>query len=107
MAEDLFKYKPDLNQKYDGIEKYIFRDAYRFFIKFKSMPNIEENWAVLERDREIFYFKYKDHPFAKAMIDSVVEQLRHENYGTELNGFTHEQWEERLEVAKRSKPWSS
>ena len=106
MTEDLFKYKPDMNQKYNGIEKYIFRDAYLFFIKWKSIPNKAENWKVLEQDRSIFIFKYKDHPFAKSMIDSVVEQLRHENYGTELAGFTHEQWEERLEIAKKSKPWS-
>ena len=45
MTEDLFKYKPDMNQKYNGIEKYIFRDAYLFFIKWKSIPNTVVWWV--------------------------------------------------------------
>lgn len=92
--------------KYIGIEKYIFSDIYNFFLKYKDIPNEDYYWECLVQDSRILLFKYKNHPLCKEMLLATMTQLEHKIGGKPSGGFTHEQWEMRLEVAKSGKPFS-
>lgn len=88
-------------EKYAGIEKYIFADVYNFFLKYKDIPNQNTYWKKCIADAEILNFKYKDHPLARCLVTSVINQLEHKICGRELNGLTHEQWEINLDIAHK------
>lgn len=88
-------------EKYNGIERYIFADAYNFFLKFKDMQNNDYNWNVCIQDANMIYFKYKNHPLARAIISSTINQLEHIITGGELEGLRHEQWEQKLDIAHK------
>lgn len=88
--------------KYMGIEKYIYSDAYVFFLKYKDIPNEDYYWEKCIEDAKLLIFKYKEHPFARQMITATIDQLDHTINKTLLNGYTHEQWEQLLSLAKNT-----
>lgn len=86
---------------YSGIEKYIFADAYNFFLKYKDIPNEDYYWECCVADAKSLCFKYKEHKLAMSLINSVLEQLEHKVAGRKSKELTHEQWEENLSVAHK------
>lgn len=88
-------------EKYNGIERYIFADAYNFFLKFKDMQNNDYNWEMCIGEAKLLYFKYKNHPLARGVIASTVNQIEHVVIGKPLDGLTHQQWEDALSIAHK------
>lgn len=98
------------SEKYNGFEKYLFTDTYNYLLKYKSIritdgvrQNVLEN---LERDCKSLQFKYKDNPYAFMLVAATFEHLYNGIvYGME-GGICLADWEEKLQVAKNSKPFS-
>lgn len=89
------------DNKYNGIERYIFADVYNFFLKYKDMPNEDYYWENCLNDSQMLYFKYKNNPFARAMLSSTINQLEAKITGKLQAGLTYEQWDEQLKLAKK------
>lgn len=91
------------NQKptYNGIERFIFSDVYVFFTKYKDIRNEDFYWETLLNDAKILLFKYKNHPLARGLVASAIDQLEHVVNKTTLNGYTREQWEQILVEAHK------
>ena len=89
-------------EKYTGIEKYMFSDAYNFFLKYKDMQNTDYYWELCIKDARTLYFKYADHPLIRGLVSSTMQQLSHKVNNTVLCGLTPDQWEEKLKVAKQT-----
>ena len=87
--------------KYDGIERYIFADIYNFFLKYKDVPDEEYYWECLMQEARIINFKYKDHPMARSILVSTITQLEHVIAGKLREGLTHEQWEQKFDIAHK------
>lgn len=88
-------------EKYDGIERYIFADLYNFFLKYKDMPNTDYYWQICLDDAKVLRFKYMEHPVVTGMIAQVITQIEHKVTGRTLSNLSHEQWEEKLKLAKK------
>ena len=88
-------------EKYDGIERYIFADAYNFFLKYKDVPNDEFYWEKIIADAKMLSFKYKDHPMLRGILGDVMNQLEHVINDKPLNKLTHEEWEKKLSLAHK------
>ena len=88
-------------EKYNGIERYIFADAYSFFLKFKDMDNTDYNWDLCVKEGNLLYFKYRNHPLARGVISSAIMQLEHIVGNKTIDGLTHEQWEDALSIAHK------
>lgn len=82
--------------KYNGIEKYMFSDAYTLFLKFKGMPDLQENWTLCTDEAAMYTKKYANHPLAVSLIMSVLEYLQLKICDNNIKGLTYEQWEEIL-----------
>ena len=96
-------------KKYEGFEKYLFTDTYNYFLKYQNMKlndwNKTDVLSNLERDCNSLVFKYKDNPYASMIVKCTFEQLfNYIVYGCEA-ATTREQWEEKLEITKNSKPF--
>lgn len=87
--------------KYNGIERYIFADIYNFFLKYKDVPNEEYYWECLMQESRIISFKYREHPMVRSLLVATIVQLEHVISGKPIEGRTHEQWEERLDIAHK------
>ena len=92
--------------KYNGIEKYIFSDLYLFFLKYKDIPDNDIYWETCISDARVLNFKWKNHPFARALIADTMSQLEHIIKHTTLDGYTREQWEVILQLPKEGKPFN-
>lgn len=88
--------------KYTGIEKYIFSDIYLFFLKYKDIPNEDYYWSMCISDANLLRFKYKNHPFACAMINATMNQLEAIINKKPIAGISREDWETQLSVAKNT-----
>lgn len=86
---------------YSGIEKYIFSDAYNFFLKYKDMPNDDYHWDACIKDAGMLGFKYKNHPMMRTILNGVMNQLEHIVCDKAINDMDREQWEENLKVAHK------
>lgn len=98
---------------YTGIEKFIFADMYLFFIKYMNIPDEPYYWDCCSKDMDMLRFKYKNHPFAEMILDSTYSQLRHKVKNLtmspldgQMSPMTHDEWEQYLDVVKRTKPFS-
>lgn len=89
-------------EKYNGIEKYIYSDVYRFFLKYKDCPNTDNTWESIIKDGDSLYKKYQAHPLASKMVMCTMDQLEHIITKKAAKGFTREEWEVKLKSAKES-----
>lgn len=89
------------DNKYTGIERYIFSDVYNFFLKYKDIPNEDYYWEKCLEDAQMIYFKYKNNPFARALVINTINQLEAKITGVMQDGFTYEQWETQLKSARK------
>jgi hypothetical protein len=88
-------------ERYDGIERQMFSDAYLFFLKYKDMRNEDYYWECCIQDARILCFKYKNHQLIRDLLSATINQLEHKVSGKLMNGLTHEQWE--VEVPKEQR----
>lgn len=93
-------------EKYTGIEKYIFADAYNFFLKYVNVPNDDYYCECCVADAKMLIFKYKDYPLAFNMIMSIVEQLEFKHMNRTMSGMTYEEWEKYIGDYKNASAFS-
>lgn len=86
---------------YNGIEKYMFSDAYNIYTKYVNMQIGDDNWGKCLEEINIYNFKYKNHPMARQLSMAVLNQLEHVVNKEPINGLSREQWEENLALAHR------
>ena len=79
--------------KYEGLEKFIFSDAYNFFLKYRDMASTDNNWELCIAESNMLANKYRNHPLATSILASVIHQLEHKVNGGAVRGYTDEQWE--------------
>lgn len=89
------------NEKYDGIERYIFADAYNFFLKYKDIPNQDSYWEACINDAKRMYVKYKEYQFAREIITATMNQLEFIINKGKSKNYTREQWEQLLDTAHK------
>lgn len=93
-----------MTNKYLGIEKYIFSDAYNLFLKYKDIdPNNSYYWECCMTDAKSLTSKYHDYPFARELILNVLGQLEFKLCDRTLDGKTYNEWEKILGNYKDAK----
>lgn len=96
-----------MTNKYLGVEKYIFSDAYNLFLKYKDIdPNNDYYWECCVADAKLLTFKYHDYPFARELVLSVLGQLEFKLCNKTLSNKTYEEWEHTLGNYREAKPFS-
>lgn len=71
-----------MSEKYIGMERFIFADAYNLFLKYKDMGDNDYCWERLIKEQEELYTKYNGCNMARDILNSVVaqiEMIKHNN----------------------------
>lgn len=79
--------------KYLGIERNMFAEAYSLFLKYKDMRDDDDAWTMFINDQDAMLSKWEGHPLMRALLEAVCMQIKHRVQNTQLKGYTPEQWD--------------
>ena len=80
-------------EKYNGIERYIFSDVYKFFLKWHEMPNTNDAWNSCIDDGDALVKKYAKHPLVRQLMQATMDQITSKVTGRPLEGLSYSQWD--------------
>lgn len=60
---------------YIGMERFIFSDVYKLFLKYESMSDNDRDWETLLKDVDILCEKYNNCELVRNLVLSLIEHI--------------------------------